>query len=126
MSDGKGQLRDRTGASRAAGDAASRGMSAMRQLLERALRPVPADRDLGQRVIAAMAPVARKYHGQPFAVAPIGVEMVACALRAYFESAGPSAVWDSLALPLARTLGDDPVAGERLRKLWLRLSEEMA
>jgi hypothetical protein len=61
---------------------------------------------------------------QEFQVEPVGVELVKVLLGRSFETAvGSAAQWEKMAAQIAHALSEDPLAHDRLRGLWLRLSE---
>jgi hypothetical protein len=99
-----------------------------RALLEHVIQqtlvtPSPADSATPDD-LAALREVVNRHRGEPFAVDPIGVELVQAMLRSYFETWCRSPEpWLGLARKVARSLCDDPVLHERTRKLWRRLGE---
>lgn len=111
----------------AAGGMAPRGPAdpaTWRQVLEKTLTaPNPAER-LSDRDREALLEVARRHPDQPFALEPVGVELVQAMLGAYFDVRGDSPEpWRSMARPIAQSLCSDPELERRLVALWARLGE---
>jgi hypothetical protein len=73
--------------------------------------------------LAALAEVARRYAGEPFALEPVAVELVHASLTSQLPMlATPGRDWKAVSARIAQALFDDPVAHDRLADLWKRLS----
>jgi hypothetical protein len=98
-------------------------------LMERVLRETLAATDSGQpydrRELAALRGVFRRHSAEPFGPRPVAAEMVEAILRVRlggrFRASGTGS---AMAAQIAETLCDDPVSGERLKALWVRLGGE--
>jgi len=78
----------------------------------------------GGATLVALREVARRHRGQPLAVEPMAVEMIRAILRVSFPKAPvDSRSWQTMATRIAQTLLDDPVARERLKAFWAKLTE---
>ncbi len=71
----------------------------------------------------AILAVARKFHGQDFALDPVLIELVYAVLRSRLPaSADCSDAWREVAVDIAETLIQDPVSSQRLQRFWARLT----
>lgn len=101
--------------------------SQYRALLEEVLEQTLASQALRQNLsndLRVLYDVADRHRGQPFALYPIGVELVQAILRAPFRklfSAEESL--NAIAAQVARTLCEHPPSCARLESLWQRLGE---
>ncbi len=80
------------------------------------------DEPLDEADAAALREVARRFHGQPLVLDPIGVELVQTLLRSHFPAQPhDSQLWQAIAAKIALTLMDDPTSRKRLEALWVGL-----
>jgi hypothetical protein len=74
--------------------------------------------------LEALRDVARRYRGQPLVLDPVAMELVWAMLRSSFPKVREgSREWRTMSTRIAQTLLDDPVARERLKAFWGRLTE---
>jgi hypothetical protein len=68
--------------------------------------------------------IATRHANVELSLEPVARELVAGLLAAKFRClACPADVWEGLAVPIARTLWEDPTCRARLQSLWTRLTE---
>ncbi len=68
--------------------------------------------------------VARRHRGEPLSLDPVAVELVQAMLKSYFRiSKELPKLWNDMAHEIARTLHEDKVLSERLKRLWSKLVE---
>jgi hypothetical protein len=78
---------------------------------------------LDSEQMEAVSQVAKRRHGEPFALEPVAVELVEAVLCAFFKvSKEARSSWRGVSLAVATTLCDDPVSHGRLEALWGRLA----
>jgi hypothetical protein len=99
-----------------------------RELLDEVLKQTLVSRDEQTRErlesLDELLEVARRRRGEPFALDPIGIELVETVLRTPFRALLASDdQWHEMTGQIARTLCEDPVAYDRLSTLWRRLGE---
>jgi hypothetical protein len=97
-------------------------------LLERVLGATEAllcaDTPLDDAQRAALRDVARRYRGQPLAVSPVAVELVQAVVgRRFRQCADSEPLWREMAMTIAETIVEDPLARGRLESLWTFLGE---
>jgi hypothetical protein len=107
--------------SRGAGSASDR----IEEALRRGLLASDADAPPASEDLDALRAVARTHKGEPFALAPVCVELVRAMLRSCFGPCAKSEdALDPIARRVAETLFDDPFFKARMESLWMRLCEE--
>ena len=99
-----------------------------RDLLESVLNETLTGRSVGDSMsrttLAALQEVAKRHRGQPLILEPVAVELVRALLRLKFpKQPVTSREWKFMSNRIAQTMLDDPVARERLRVFWSRLTE---
>lgn len=98
-----------------------------RKMLEEVLRQTLArDRaeDACADEMAALLQVAHEFRGLPLDMDPVASRLVLCVLRTQFRALNvPDEGWETIARNVARTLLEDPLSHERLRRMWRRLCE---
>jgi hypothetical protein len=110
------------------GDQRSPSPESYRELLDEVLQQtlVSRDEETRQRLesLDGLLEIARRRHGEEFALDPIGIELVETVLRTPFRALLASEdQWHEMTGQIARTLCEDPVAYDRLNNLWRRLRE---
>ena len=99
-----------------------------RDLLESVLNETLTGRSvrdsMSRTTLAALQEVAKRHRGQPLILEPVAVELVRALLRLKFpKQPVTSREWKFMSNRIAQTMLDDPVARERLRVFWSRLTE---
>ena len=70
----------------------------------------------------ALEEVARRHHGEPLSLDPIGIELVQAVLQSHFPAQPhASQLWQALTVQIALTLFEDPASHDRLQSLWVGL-----
>jgi hypothetical protein len=103
------------------------GQESSRELLEQVVRRTLSDQDDGEPPAAlalALREVAKRFQGQNPAWETVVVELVDQVLLHWFSAGTLAAEGRRLmAAEIGETLGDDPQAADRLRRLWNGLRE---
>lgn len=98
------------------------------ELLENVLRATLAvcasDEPLDRAQMERFLEVTKRHRGQPVTAEPVGRELVFAALEGQFPSPHGEGFWQAMASQIARTLFEDPLARQRLERLWASLCEE--
>ena len=98
-------------------------------LLEKVLRETEellcTDWPPDSREKAALREVARRHRGRPLSLDPVAVDLVQAVVGTRFAARPNSAgFWREMAMHVAQTILDDPLAHDRLDALWSRMGEE--
>lgn len=93
----------------------------MEGVLRQTLSLLGAERPLAEETSKSLCRLVSRHKGRPFALEPIGVELVSIVLKTQFQSLGSTALDDGIAARVAATLYEDPQSRTRLEAFWSRL-----
>jgi hypothetical protein len=98
--------------------------SLLEQVLLETVAAVGEDAGIDESCMQAMRDVARRHRGSALSHDPVAVDLIAAVLRHCFRTRDVSAdFWASVSHQIAESLMEDPVARNRLERLWTRLTE---
>lgn len=93
-------------------------------LMQTALESINRE-NIDDRLLNALVDVARRLRGQPWSLDPVAVELVHTALTSQFDMISSQARdWRAVSMRVTEMLFNDPIVHDRLKSLWLKLSQE--
>lgn len=99
----------------------------LQQVMSQTLAGYGSTRELSPKVYAALLEVARRHPGEPLALDPVAIELVAACLQVQLPAiAARESLSRRMYSWVAGSLLDDPAARQRLAELWARLGEALA
>jgi hypothetical protein len=102
----------------------SRRRKYLENILQQALMDPAAAGTVDPADLARLREVARRRREWKFCLQPVSVELVQALLESYFHGWSDSAeTWRAMSAEVAQSLFDDPQCHERLKRLWLQLTE---